>query len=119
MSYDLNFWRQKPDEARSPLAIYQALCAGESVEGLVELPITEMVAAILEAFPGSTSGPNGESGLFIEDIDGGGALMAGWSPVHLRVDCYGATGEAMNRVIDVGLRFECPLYDPQVNERFR
>jgi hypothetical protein len=35
-----------------------------------------------------------------------------------RIDCYGMDGEDINKFIDVGAEFDCPLYDPQVNQRF-
>lgn len=118
MSYDLNFWRQSADESRTPQAIYETFCAGEEVHGLVELPMSEMVAALIDAFPEAESGETGPSGRWFEGISGGGAMTIEWTRFFLRADCYGMTGDDMNKVIDVAHRFECPLYDPQVNERF-
>ena len=36
----------------------------------------------------------------------------------VQVVCYSMEGEDMNKIIDVMLKFNCPLYDPQVGQRF-
>ena len=34
------------------------------------------------------------------------------------IDCYGMDGEDMNKFIDILFEYGCPLYDPQVGERY-
>ena len=36
----------------------------------------------------------------------------------VQVVCYSMEGEDMNKIIDVMLKYNCPLYDPQVSQRF-
>ena len=36
----------------------------------------------------------------------------------VRVDCYNLTEYNMNRIIDIMLKYECPLYDAAIDVRF-
>ncbi|MFC4276481.1 hypothetical protein ACFO5L_14960 [Achromobacter aloeverae] len=46
-----------------------------------------------------------------------GAFKIFITPQLFRVDCYEMNGDDMNRFIDLGSEFGCPLYDPQVRMR--
>jgi hypothetical protein len=108
MSYDLNFWKQRPGLAIDPQSVYERLCEGERVEGLEDLPIEEIVSRIAETFVEGW-----------ERIDPSnweasqGAFQVSTTPQSFRVDCWGLTGEVMNRFIDICLEFGCRLYDPR------
>lgn len=114
MSYDLNFWKYKSDVYLDPLTTYTSLCEGNSVDGLEELPIEDMLNRLTVHFSDGW-----------EQIDGlnwqaanRGAFQISTTSQMLRVDCYGMSGDDMNRFIDLGTEFGCPLYDPQVGTRF-
>ena len=36
----------------------------------------------------------------------------------VRVDCYSMTEKNINKIIDVLLKYECPLYDAAIDVRF-
>lgn len=113
MSYDLNFWKQKPGMTLDPQEIYERLCNGDRVEGLEELPVEKMLASVRTAFA------DGWTQLGALTWDGPEkAFQIYTTSQYFRVDCYGMSGEDMNVFIDIGSDFGCPLYDPQVGKRF-
>lgn len=113
MSYDLDFWRYKPGVVLNHQQVYEQLSDGQTVDGLEELPINDILARVKEVFADwqQLDGAN---------YDGGdrGAFQITTTPQLFRVDCWGMDGEDMNRFIDVANEFDCPLYDPQVGERY-
>jgi len=113
MSYDLNFWRYKPGRALKHEQVYEELCDGKTVEGLEEIPIDQFVARVIQEFADWER-------LDETTFDGGdrGSFQLTTAPQSFRVDCYGMDGEDMNRFIEIANEFECPLYDPQVGQRF-
>ncbi len=114
MSYDINFWKQSAGFSRAPQEIYEQLCDGKPVDGLVDLPVHEFLARIKAVFPGTTE----NAGTLDFDSENSGAFQVSWPPQHVRVDCYQMPGEEMNKFIDIAAEFGCPLYDPQTGERF-
>ena len=114
MSYDLNFWDQEDFVNKDPKEIYLDLCEGKEVEGLVFINIDSFFERILEEFPEANKESDGS--IFWEGSEH--SFQATCGPQHIRIDCYGEPGEWMNVFIDIGNEFSCPLYDPQVNERF-
>lgn len=92
---------------------YESLSNGESVEGLENLPIEQMMDKVCQAFsvgweqldPVTWESPKKSFQIFS-------------TPQFFRVDCGGMTGEEMNVFIDIGNEFGCPLYDPQTGERY-
>jgi hypothetical protein len=114
MSYDLDFWKYKQGISLEHQSVYESLSNGEHMEGLEELPIERMLARLKEFF---SDGWRQEDALSWES-DNRGAFQIFTTTQFFRVDCYGMEGEDMNRFIDLGAEFGCPLYDPQVGTRF-
>ena len=114
MSYDLNFWKYKSGIYLDPQTTYSSLCEGEHVNGLEELPIEKILNRIKVIF---SDGWEQLDELNWEAVNRG-AFQISTTSQMLRVDCYGMSGNDMNRFIDLGTEFECPLYDPQVRTRF-
>lgn len=114
MSYDLNFWKFKSGIYLDPQTTYSSLCEGEHVDGLEELPIEEILNRIKVIF---SDGWEQLDELNWEAVNRG-AFQISTTSQMLRVDCYGMSVNDMNRFIDLGTEFECPLYDPQVGTRF-
>ncbi len=113
MSYDLDFWKYTTKSAHDHQAVYERRSNGEQVEGLEELPIEEMRTEIATAFSKrwtQLDPDNWESD--------GGSFQLLTTPQFVRVDCCGMDGDDMNRFIDILKKFGCPLYDPQVTQRF-
>src|ERR1700722_12395207 len=103
MSYDLAFWRQPADMQRAPESIFEALVSGQAVDGLLDLPIDEVLAGIVQSFPDAVREPNGTD----EWADSGSAnemdsFQVTWSRQHFLVTCRHAHSDDMNRLIDIG-----------------
>ena len=113
MSYDLDFWRYKAGVNLDHQKVYEQLSDGQRVEGLEDLPIHAVVRRVNELFTDWEK---------LDDVtfDGGerGSFQLFTTPQFFRVDCYGMAGDEMNKFVDVGNEFGCPLYDPQVGQRF-
>jgi hypothetical protein len=121
VSYDLAFWRQASDMQSSPESIYEALVGGgHAVEGLFDLPIDEIMSAIVDNFPGAVRERNGpDEWVDWVSANGKDAFQVTWSRQHFLVTCRHVHSDDMNRLIDIGASFTCPLYDPQTSERFQ
>jgi hypothetical protein len=51
LSYDINFWKLECPIMEPPIEVYRRLSMGDSVSGLVALPIGEINARLQVAFP--------------------------------------------------------------------
>jgi hypothetical protein len=89
------------------------------VEGLVDLPIEDVLSSVMRDFPGTTRERNGQSDLlsWVGQHEKG-SFEVTWSHQHVRVDCRDLQKDQMNQLIEIGAAFGCPLFDPQTNERF-
>lgn len=116
MSMDLDFWKYQKGVYLNHQQVYEACCNGEAVDGLVELPISAILSRVDGVF---TNQPGWER--FDEHNykkKNAGAFSVFTTTQFVRFDCYRMIGDDMNLLIDVMLEFGCPLYDPQVSERF-
>lgn len=114
MSYDLNFWKYKEGVYLDNQSVYEQVSEEQIIEGLEDLPIENIAKDIANAFKDW----NQISDDTFENPKGKGAFQIMTTPQFVRIDCYGMGGEDMNRFIDVMLEYDCPLYDPQVPQRF-
>lgn len=112
--YELIFWRYQDGIYLNHQLVYEALVEEEIVEGLEELPVTVIVNRINSVFSNwekvdenSWKNPNGK-----------GAFQVKTTPQSIQIDCYGTEGKTMNLLVDTMEEFKCPLYDPQVPERY-
>jgi hypothetical protein len=120
MSYDLAFWRQTAGMQRPPESTYETLVGGQPVDGLMDLPVDEILAVIVESFPGAKRGPNGTED-WVEWVSANqmDSFQVTWSHQYFLVTCRHVHSDDMNRLIEIGARFGCPLFDPQTSERFQ
>ncbi len=111
----------------SPKQIYLRLCDGKTVPGLAQLPMADIVARFEQDFAKGWRRPIGEAApkpraksvtMSWEKKRGRGAFQLSLSARAFRVDCYGVATKDLNRIVDIGLAFDCPLYDPQVDQRY-
>ena len=114
MSYDLDFWKYKKDVYLDNQSVYEQLCEEETIDGLEDLPIEKIVGDIADAFKNWERVADDSW----ENKTGKGSFQIMTTPQFVRIDCYGMDGEDMNKFIDVMLEYDCPLYDPQVPQRF-
>lgn len=116
MSYDLTFWREDGDVSATALEVQRALIDGRTVAGVATLPVDEMLERLDAVFDGWT---RVDERLWSRNEDGSGPAFQVFTTEQVfHVSCYGMSGEDMNRLVDLGLAFGCPLYDPQTDERF-
>ena len=113
MSYDLNFWRYKSGIQMDHQKVYEQLSDGQTVEGLETLPIESIRQKFATKFAVGWDQPDQNS------WEGDkGAFQIFTTDQFFRVDCYGLNSDTMNQIIDVLVEFECPLFDPQVGQRY-
>ncbi len=114
MSIDLDFWKYKDGVYLDNQDVYErACCDGEEIEGLEMLPIADIMKRVEQVFsdwerPIETHFEHKRRG----------SIEIFTTPQAVRFDCYGLEIDDLNRIIDIMLEFDCPLYDPQVSERF-
>ena len=114
MSYDLNFWKYKDGVYLDNQKVYESLSNGELVDGLEGLPIPDILKSIESNFKAPTW-------VKLDDLtyeSESGAFQIFTTSQFFRIDCYDMSGDDMNLFIDIGNEFSCPLYDPQVGQRF-
>ena len=114
MSYDLSFWKYKPGVTLKHQSTYDNLSEGTHVEGVEDLPIQAMLTRLEAHF---SDGWKQSEPMTWQSAERG-SFQVFTTPQLFRIDCYDMDGEDMNRFIDLGAEFDCPLYDPQVSTRF-
>lgn len=120
MSYELVFWRQATMMSQSSKTTYEALKSHQSVEGLSDLPINDILSEITASFPSSRRELVGtDECVKWSSTDDEDSFRVTWSSQHFRVECHHLPLDQVNRLVKIGEEFSCPLYDPQTGERFR
>ncbi|MEG0849037.1 hypothetical protein ACHRVK_13525 [Flavobacterium plurextorum] len=112
--YELLFWRYLDEIYLNHHEVYEALVEKEGVIGLEKLPVEVIINRINSVFSkweriDENSWKNNA---------GKGAFQVITTPQSVKIDCYGTEGKTMNQLVDLMLEFKCPLYDPQVPERY-
>ena len=117
MSYDLNFWRYTDEHNHSldHQTVYEKLSHGDQVAGLESLPIDEILQDIRKVF---VKWQVQEDDLAFESPQNKGVFTVFTTPQFVRFDCHGMGGDDMNQMIDIMDKYDCPLYDPQVPQRY-
>lgn len=80
------------------------------------MPIQSIIKAIKIEF--KDWNVSDSSNFDFENPNGNGSFQISTTSQFVRFDCYRMNGEDMNRIIEVMNRYDCPLYDPQVSERY-
>lgn len=112
MSLDLSFWRYIGEPKKRHREVYSSLSNGDSVEGLEELPITNILQSLDIALASWKR-------LDETHFEKNGEMIEVYTTSQfVRFDCYGVTNENMNFLIDVMLKYDCPLYDSSIDVRF-
>lgn len=120
MSYDLYFWRFVDEAANPPgkedayVKICHDLASGETPEAVASLPVNDVKAVV-----GNKLAAEGWSG-DAQFWDRKGAVIEFYSHVrHVSISMRGKwSGDDANMLIDIMKEFDCPLFDPQIGERF-
>jgi hypothetical protein len=112
--YELLFWKYLDEVYLNHHEVYEAIDEQLDVEGLEELPITVIMNRINSVF---SSWEKVDENTW-KNTNGKGAFHIKTTPQSIKIDCYGTEGKTMNLLVDTMAEFKCPLYDPQVPERY-
>jgi hypothetical protein len=112
--YELLFWKYLDEVYLNHHEVYEAIDEQLDVEGLEELPITVIMNRINSVF---SSWEKVDENSW-KNTNGKGAFHIKTTPQSIKIDCYGTEGKTMNLLVDTMAEFKCPLYDPQVPERY-
>lgn len=107
------FWKYKENSYLDNHKVYETLCDEGNIEGLENVPVDEIREKIAKAF----SDWNKVDENSFENSNKG-AFQITTTSQSVMIDCYGMDGEDMNKFIDILFEYGCPLYDPQVGERY-
>ena len=112
--YELVFWKYIEGIYLNHQEVYEALMEEEVVEGLEVLPVEVIINRIASVFSkwekvdeNSWKNPQGK-----------GAFQVKTTPQSVQIDCYGTEGKSMDILVGVLEEYKCPLYDPQIPERY-
>ena len=103
MSEILLFWKARPDLAMPPEDVARELNWGEEVEGLIDLPVKEIIDRLKTAFPEHDERP----GSLTAKTAGGGSWEATWAWQFFKVELRDVPEAARQQVIDVLAEFGC------------
>jgi hypothetical protein len=107
MSETLLFWKPCPDLTMPGEDIARELNWGEEVEGLIDLPIKEIIDRLKAAFPDHVERP----GTLSARTRAGGLWEATWGWQFFKVELHDAPDEDCRRVIDILADFGCGVHE--------
>ena len=114
MPYTLFFWNQPAGFSLLPANIAQELQHGNDVEGLIDLPVHEILTRLKAEFPSAIE----KAGSLAGKTEGG-SFEATWSWQFLRIDGHALTDEIRERLCGILQEFGALAYDPQLNLRYQ
>ena len=94
--------------------VYEEVCCDEKrLEGLSALPIESIISKVGEVFADydkldDRNYESGNGGFSISTTEQSVLFDCGWSMPETE----------LNKIIDIMLEYDCPLYDPQIETRF-
>lgn len=112
--YELVFWRYQDGIYLNHQEVYENLVEEQQVEGLEEIPTTLIINRINSLF---SKWERVDENSW-KNNSGPGAFHIRTTPQSIKIDCYGTEGKTMDLFVDTLEEFKCPLYDPQVPERY-
>ena len=112
MVRDLSFWKYDRIPTLKHSEVYYLLSAGECVEGIADLPITDVLISVDEAF---STWKKLDATHYKKDS---AIIEVYTTPQFVRFDCYDVSEDNMNQLIDIMLVYDCPLYDAMIDTRF-
>jgi hypothetical protein len=105
----LLFWKPGPDLDMPAEAIARELNWGEEVQGLIDLPVKEIIDRLKAEFADHDETP----GLLTAKAPGGGSWEATWGWQFFKVELSEVPDDARQRVIDVLAEFGCGVHEPE------
>ena len=114
MSRHLAFWKYNDGTYLDNQKVYEIACIeGKAIEGLVTLPISEILNKANELF----SDYDKLDECNYESSKGSFTIIT--TEQIVLFDCsWSMLVTELNKIIDLMLEFDCPYYDPQIETRF-
>lgn len=103
---ELLFWKAGPALKFSAPEVARELVWGEEVDGLIDLPIREILDRLKAAFPQHEE----KTGLLIGHADTG-SFEATWSWQHLKLHCRDLSADDRQWLIDTIESFDCMAFE--------
>jgi hypothetical protein len=108
MQQVLMFWRQDPGVQQPAETISQELSFGEDVEGLVDLPIKEVIDRIKAEFTGVDEKPG-----VLVGRGHAGQFEVSWSWQFFRIEGPHLEEDDRQKFLSIGRDFGCQAYEPK------
>jgi hypothetical protein len=112
MGFVLMFWRERQPLPLAPAAVCRELTWGEDVEGLVDLPVKQILDRLKAEFPQHRETP----GLLVVQPAAGRCEVT-WTWQHIKLECHDVPPGDRERLIEILAEFDCPPYDPEQDQR--
>lgn len=112
MGRDLSFWKQKNSLQMNNSKIYQELTKGNYLDFICDIPSEE----ILKEFKVEFSEWEYSDDLYFKK--GNELFQLYITKQFVRADCFSMNEKNMNKIIDILLKYQCPLYDSVIDVRF-
>jgi hypothetical protein len=113
--YELVFWKYLEEVYLNHHEVYEIISEEQAeIEGLEILPVQVILNRIASVF--SKWEKVDEASW--KNNSGVGAFHIRTTPHSIKIDCYGTEGKTMDLLVNIMEEFKCPLYDPQVPERY-
>jgi hypothetical protein len=112
--YELVFWIYQDGIYLNHHLVYESIVEEELVEGLEDLPTTVILNRINTLF---SKWERVDENSW-KNNNGLGAFHVRTTSQSVKIDCYGTEGKTMDILVNALEEFKCPLYDPQVPERY-
>jgi hypothetical protein len=112
--YELLFWQYQDGIYLNHHLVYEALVEQQEVEGLETLPVQVILNRINSVFANWEKVDENSW----KNNKGKGAFQIKTTSQSIQIACYGTEGKTMDLLVDTLAEFKCPLYDPQVPERY-
>src|SRR5947209_16147387 len=109
---ELVFWKAGPNVKLTAPEVARELTWGEEVEGLIDLPIREIIDRLKAEFPDHEEKP----GLLV-GRGASGSFEATWTWQHVRVDCQDLGASDRERLIDAVEAFDCLAYEGRADRK--
>jgi hypothetical protein len=106
LARQLLFWKPGPAVKLSAAEIAREIVWGEEVEGLIDLPVREILDRLKAEFPQHEE----RTGVLVGRREPGW-FEATWTWQHLRVDCHDLPAGERERLIEIVESFDCMAYD--------
>jgi hypothetical protein len=112
--YELLFWKYTDGIYLNHQEVYEALDDNEVVYGLEQLPIDVILNRINSVFSKWERVDDNSW----KNNDGAGAFCVKTASTSVKIECYGTVGTTMDKLVDIMDEYKCPLYDPQIPQRY-